>query len=677
MDNKYAKLFEPVKLGNITLKNRFVMAPMSTCDNLGFHMTDTMIRYVEERAKGGVAMIMTECQAVNKIDAMTSMYKTAGTPNQEKEWKHFNDRVKRFGVLTCCQLGSGAGRNSVDIPFGKALSASKIPFYSNPKKYTTPMTVKQIHELVSSFGKAAASAKRAGFDAVEIHAHTGYLLDQFISGCWNHRTDAYGGSVENRARIVMEIIEEIRRNVGEGYPIILRVSMDHRVPGNRGPEESAALIRVIDQSSVDAYDVDLGSYDSDSWGVTPDYYGDAAQLPAAQAIKKVTKKPVFNAGAYTPETAVDAVENGEVDFVMIGRALIADPQFINKVQEGRFEDIRPCLRCNNYCICHFFKLLPLSCAVNPEAAAEDTFAIPKTSKPQRVAVVGGGPGGMEAALLAATAGHRVDLYDKTDCLGGQVVAASTPPFKSQLAKLMAYLIRQVELSDINVHLNAEITEHSPELAKADQIILALGANPIVPKIPGIERDNVIEVIAAHTTRHADVKGDNIVVLGGGLSGCEFALELAKAGKKSTVVEMTDKLAAKCNWANRSALLAEMKRYNVRQLVRSKVVAFTDEGIVIEKEDGTKETLQADTAIVALGTRSNNKAALAIKAKYPKAAVVGDCTGEVGLVGDAIHDAYEAVWLIDGDHAGKTKILKKRAKEEKSRLRLSSFIMPNN
>lgn len=676
MDSRYTKLFEEVKLGNVTLKNRFVMAPMSTCDNLGFHMTDTMIRFIEERAKGGVAMIMTECQAVDKIDSMTSNYKTAGTPNQEKEWANYNRRVKSNGVKTCVQLGAGAGQNSVVPPFVKALSASEMPLYFKPKKHTIAMSRKQIHDLVAAFGKAAASAKRAGFDAVEIHAHTGYMLDQFISECWNHRTDEYGGSVENRARIVCEIIEEIRRNVGEGFPIILRVSMDHKMPNQLTPEESQELIKVIDKTSVTAYDVDLGCYGSGAWGVTPDYYGDGAFLPAVHTIRAVTDKPVMCAGALTADIAEKAVEDGDIQFAMVGRALIADPQFINKIRDGKQEDIRPCLRCNNYCICHFFQLLPLSCAVNPQAAAEDMLVIPKTSKPQRVVVIGGGPGGMEAAILAAQAGHKVELYDMADKLGGQINIASTPPFKAQMAKLLAYLKREVEKAGVEVHLNTEVTPDSECLKGADQIVIALGAAPIFPKIPGIDRDNVIEVTEAHTFRKDDVKGDNIVVLGGGFSGCEFALELAQEGKHSSVVEMTGKLAAKSNQENGTALRMLLNQYGVKQYLNSKAVEFTEEGVVIEREGGRRETLPADTAIVALGTRGRKSAADAIKAKYPKAWIVGDCTGEVGLVGDAMHDAYEAVWQFEGDIKTKQAWLKKREKDAKFRTMLSSHIMPH-
>lgn len=675
MDDRYSRLFEPAQLGNLTLSNRFIMAPMSTCDDLGFHITDTMIRFLEERAKSGAAMLMIECQAVDKIDSMTSNYKTAGTPNQEKEWTRLNRTLKPYGIKTCVQLGAGAGQNTVVPPFVKALSASELPLYFNSKKHTTAMSVEQIHDLVQAFGKAGASAKRAGFDAIEIHAHTGYMLDQFLSECWNHRTDEYGGSVENRARIVCEIIEEIRSNVGEGYPIILRMSMDHKMPNQRTPKESQDLIRVIDRTSITAYDVDLGCYGSGAWGVTPDYYGDGAFMPAVDTIRSITTKPVMCAGALTPDIAEQAVERGNIQFAMIGRALIADPQYINKIRDGKQEDICPCLRCNNYCICHFFQLLPISCAVNPQAAAEDMLAIPRTSSPQSIAVVGGGPGGMEAAILAAQAGHHVDLYEKTDKLGGQMNIAAVPPFKTQLAKLMDYLVRQVEKSGVTVHLNTEVTADSKCLENRNQIVVALGASPLFPKIPGIDRENVIEVSQAHTTRKADVKGDRIVVLGGGFAGCEFALEMAQNGKQATIVEMTGALAAKGNSENRAALHLLLNQYGVKQYVNSKVVAFDELGVVIEHTDGRREMLPADTAIVALGTRSLKSAAEAIQAKYPKAWVVGDCRGQVALIGDAMHEAYRAVWLFEGDIQEKKKWLKKREKDAKFRTMLSSHIMP--
>lgn len=675
MNEKYAKLFEPVSLGNVQLKNHFIMAPMSTCDDLGFHMTDTMIRFMEERAKGGVAMVMTECQAVDKIDTMTSNYKTAGTPNQEKEWIKFNTAIKRHDVKTCVQLGSGAGQNTVVPPFVKAMSSSELPLYFKPQKHTTPMTTEQIHRLVLAFGKAGASAKRAGFDAIEIHAHTGYLLDQFMSACWNHRTDEYGGSVQNRARICVEIIEEIRKNVGDDYPIIFRISMDHKMPGQRTPEESMELIQVIEQSSVTAFDVDLGCYGSGAWGVTPDYYGDAAFLPAARTIRKVTSKPVMCAGAFTPETAADALEQGTVDYIMIGRALIADPQYVNKFKDDRQDKILPCLRCNNYCICHFFKLLPVSCAVNPAAGAEDMMEISPTPSPKKIVVIGGGPGGMEAAILGAKAGHKVALYEKANRLGGQLIPASAPPFKKQLLELLNYLEREVAASGVEVHLDSEILPDSAELKGADQIIIAIGGSPLVPKIPGIERENAIEVVDAHCSRKDAVKGEQIVVLGGGAAGCEFALEMAQKGKRATIVEMADSIASKCNQENRAALLLELERFHVRQLTGSKVVELTDAGVVIEKKSGEKEVLLADTAIIAFGTRPNLSAAQAIQARYPTAVLIGDCTGQVGLIGDAMHDAYEAIWLMEGDLEKKKKYLKKKSKEERMRLKLSSFLMP--
>ncbi|MGI6169275.1 MAG: FAD-dependent oxidoreductase, partial [Christensenellales bacterium] len=607
-----------------------------------FSVDDKLTDYYEARARGGVGLIIMETQVVSTIDPSFAVAVHAGTVEQKRQWYNFMTRLQGYGSKVCIQLGCGAGRNGY-VPGAKMVSASEVPLFADPSQMTRALTIEEIKEIVRSFGSAAAMAKEVGFDCVEIHAHTGYLLDEFISECWNHRTDEYGGSFENRMRLPIEIVQEIRKNVGPDFPILIRVTLQHEFPGGREIEEGLKIVQALDKAGVDAFDVDAGSYEAMEWIFPPTYYGDACMAHVAKAAKSVTDKPVMTTGNFTPQTAADCVNNGITDYVFVGRGLIADADFVNKILEGKILDICPCIRCNEYCIGNALKGLPVSCSVNMPAGEERQFAIRKTEHPKKVAVVGGGPAGLEAARVAALIGHEVKLFEKTDVLGGQIAAAATPPFKRQLKEHMEYQIRQVEQMNVDIKYNTEIVPNSPELDGADEIIVAVGAVAVVPEIPGVENSNVMDVMDAHVRQHNEI-GDNVIMAGGGLSGCDCALELAMEGKKVTIVEMLDDVAVNTNMINKMALMKKLAEYHVTILTGHKVLEFVKDGVVVEDKSGEKKTLLAETVITSFGTRSCLDEAEGIFFSHPRAKIIGDCS-QTAQVGEAVRAGYLAAWSI--------------------------------
>lgn len=463
---------------------------------------------------------------------------------------------------------------------------------------------------------------------------------------WNKREDEYGAqNFENKMRLVTEIYHACRNAVGPNYPIAFRMVMEHKIPGGRTKEESAEILKYLDKLGVDAFDVDLGCYDAYEWVFPTCYMPDGCMMDEAGAFaKSLTDKPVLTAGSYTPETALKAVEEGKTDFVVIGRGLLADPDFVHKLYQNCREDIRPCIKCNRFCLSRSGSARDTSCSVNPAVLKEASYGrIERTKTPRKVVVVGGGVGGMEAARVAAMKGHHVTLFEKSGKLGGQLTAASAPSFKTRLSMLIAYYEVQLKKLGVEVVCNKTIDADAPELQDAYKIIVATGANGFVPRIKGVDNSKVLEVIDAHTGDQNRI-GQRVLVAGGGPSGCDCAIELAMEGKAVTIVEMVDKLYPTGTIDNRFSVLRRVKEENISVMTGTKVVEFNEKGAVVENEDGVQE-LEADTIIVAMGTRPNTEIADQILAKYVNAQKVGDCKG-VGQVGEAVRDGFFAAWTMD-------------------------------
>lgn len=648
MNQKYSKLFETVTINKMVLKNRFAMSPMGTFteEPNGF-LSKRQINYYKERAKGGAGLIISEYQFVtNKLDPYASYITTADTDEQLKGWSMLAEAVHSHGSKLCIQLSCGLGKNAFafDGDGGDIVSASENECYWVPGKKARPLTVEEIKDTVACFGRAAQRCLTAEVDAIEIHAHAGYMLDQFMSSVWNHREDEYGGSFENRMRFITEVYTAIRDVVGPDFPILVRMAAYHDFPGGREIEESIKIAQYLENLGVDALDVDLGAYEHKQWIVPTPIQGDSCMADGAAAIKKAVNIPVLNAGSHTLDSALTCVERGDIDMVMLGRPLIADPMLPIKAFRGHTEDIRPCIRCN-MCGQRLYENRYLACAVNPQAAAEDDYPIIKTSDPKDIVVIGGGPGGMEAARVAALQGHNVTLYEKRDCLGGQLIPAGEPSFKHLLIDFVEYEKTQLNKLGVKVVLNKEIDENSPELENAYKIIVAIGANPFLPPIPSIHNQNVIEITEAHRDP-SKLQGESFVVAGGGLSGCDAAMDLFYKGKNVTIVEMQDTVIPEVwNPDNRNPLVFRLEESTIQVLTGHKILEFNEKGVKVEDKDGNIKQIEADMSIAAFGMRPDSEKARKIIEKYSTAAIaIGDCN-KLGQVNGAVRNGFFAGWSI--------------------------------
>lgn len=635
----YDPLLRPITLGTMTIPNRVVLLPMGT--EMGTHeglITEREIAYYTERARGGVGLVMTGIAAFSQdFEQINEGLCRVDTDAAIPGLTALAESIHAAGAKVSLQLTAGLGRNiNVVNPDRPPISASDNPHYADPSVLCRPLTVDEIQLLVQRAGEAAARAALAGIDAIDIHGHTGYLIDQFMSPVWNRRTDEYGGSVEARCRFAVEIIQAVKK-AAPGLPVSFRLSVDHRFPGGRTAEESRKIAVILEAAGLDFILADDGSYEAMDYVFPPYYLGDGCMVSAAEALKEVVSIPVVACGNLDPDTAVRVLNEGKADIAGVGRGLIADPEWVNKLAQGRREDIRPCIRCNAMCVGNAFFALPLGCAVNPQVGLERERVITPAPVSKHVVVVGGGPGGLEAARVAGLRGHQVDLYEKNDLLGGVLLPAATPEFKKELKAMISWWERQLAQLPVTIHTGVELRADSPEIADADEVIVATGSVPIEPaSIGGLDSDQVVSVLDAH---NGAPLGHRVVVLGGGLSGADLALELALEGHEVTIVEMGEGLARDLIIINRMTLLRQLADHNVTVLTNHTVTQVTS-GAVVATHDGQDVVIDADTVISAFGVAPNKEFQEAAQAQGRTIVAVGDCVTPA-KVGEAINAGFAA------------------------------------
>lgn len=657
---KYKNLFTPVKIGSVTLKNRFALAPMGPLGLAdaegGFNQRG--IDYYTERAKGGTGLIIT---GVTFSDCEVETQSMPNCPNSTYNPVHFirtskemTERVHAYGSKIFLMMSAGFGRVTIPTNLGEfpPVAPSAIP-HRWLDKICRPLTKEEIHSIVKSFGDGAYHAKRGGFDGVEIHAvHEGYLLDQFAISMFNQRTDEYGGSLENRLRFAREVVEEIKSRCGQDFPVVLRFSLKSMIkdwregalPGEifeekgRDIEEGLETAKLLVQYGYDALDTDVGTYDAWWWNHPPMYQKKGLFRPYCKMVKEAVDVPVLCAGRMdNPEMASEAVKAGECDIVSLGRPLLADPDYVNKLRAGKWEQIRPCISCQEGCMGRVQEFSMINCAVNPQAARERVTAYEPILKSRRVMVVGGGAAGCEAARVLAVRGHRPELFEKGDRLGGNLIPGGAPDFKEDDLALAHWYEVQLQNLKVPVHFHTCVDREMVLAGNYDAVIIAAGSRP---KVFSLGDDERVYPAAQVLTGEKDC-GDTTVVVGGGLVGCETALWLAEQGKNVTIVEALDRLMAVngplCH-ANKDMLERLLPYHGVKAITSARVTGYRG-GILHASCGGEEREITCDSVILAVGYQEEDSLYRQLEFDVPELYLLGDAR-KVSNIMYAIWDAYE-------------------------------------
>ena len=630
------KLFESGRIGKMVIKNRIVMAPMhvGSLQETDGRLSQRCIDYYVARARGGVGLIITTPHGIRREIKSYKMWISG--------LSELADAAHDYGVKVAVQLGAGQGRNvSADyLRSAGAIAPSVLPCFFDPHVMTHELTIEEIQQLVQGFQFAAEIVSAAGIDAIELNCHYGYLVDEFLTDLWNKRTDRYGGDLEGRLRFPLEVIQAVKRGAGAEFPVSFRFGLTHYLEGGRRIEEGLLIARKVEAAGVHAIHVDAGCYETEYWGIPTVYLKPGCLVNLSEMVKKVVNIPVITVGKLgNSELAERALCEGKADFIALGRTLLADPEWPHKVKEGKFEDIRPCVGCES-CLGRMREGKCISCAVNPTTGMERELAIRQAERAKSVLVVGGGPGGMEAAITAARRGHKVTLWEKGDALGGNLIPASVPEFKQEYGSLIKYLSTQIEKLGVNIELAKEATVEQIQAMEPDAVFIATGSTPIIPDVPGIGKRNVVAAVDLLLGKRE--AGQSVIVIGGGLVGCETALYLTQKGKRLTIVETLNDILRDTFRINRTHLEKLLVDANIEILTSTKVLEITDDGIIIADKYGERK-IKADTVVLAVGFKPDRSLSETLNGQIPEVYEVGDCA-EPRKVIDAIWEGFRKARL---------------------------------
>jgi 2,4-dienoyl-CoA reductase-like NADH-dependent reductase (Old Yellow Enzyme family)/thioredoxin reductase len=615
-------LFSPFTLKGIHLKNRIVMPGLASfLIGADGAISDATVEHYRRRAAGGPAMIIMEACAVSPEGVVS--------PHQARI---YDDRfidglakiahvMKSEGSVPAVQIHHGGRQTSGKVIKRKPLAPSAIPCPSI-RGEVEPLTIEGIHNIVQKFGAAAERAQQAGFELIEIHGAHGYLINQFLSKISNVREDEYGGDIVGRSRFAIEIVETTRQRLGPNFPLSFKISAQEFVPDGLTVAESIEILKHLIKAGIDVVQVSAGNDITPEWICQPMFMKKACLAKSAEQVRKALTIPVMAVGRINdPLTANRVVEKDQADLVCIGRGLLADPELPNKAKAGRLDEIRICIACNT-CMQSIFRKGRIECLVNPSLGREKEMACVPTRKSKKIMVIGGGPGGLNVAWVAAKRGHKVHLFEKRSVLGGQLLPGSIPGHKKELRSLIKFQKNRIEKFGVTCHLNCAVKATDIQRFKPDVVVLATGSQPLIPPVDGINSSNVLTYEDVLNGVPPSLK--KAVIIGAGATGLELALHLTEYGCQVSVVEMLTKIGGGLEAMTKKILLRRLKKIQVNILNETELIRIENSGALVTRSDGCQMLLEAEKVILATGTRPCNDLYHKVKAMGYETYRIGDC-----------------------------------------------------